>query len=235
MQLFYSPNIHKDTDTFSFSSEESRHILKVLRKKEGDLLQITNGKGFLFEAEIIVANPRACQVAIGRTSQSTPKAYTTHLAVAPTKLNDRYAFFLEKATEIGLDEITPVICERSERKTLKLERMERILQAAMKQSLQTFLPKLNAPVPFTDFVERERTTLKFIAHCANDEKKQLIQDIPPKKDIVVLIGPEGDFSPSEIHKAGSKGYLPLSLGTNRLRTETAALMACSAIALINME
>lgn len=233
MQLFYNPSLDNSFKQFFFSAEESKHILKVLRKKEGDILHITNGKGYLFQAEILTADLRKCKAQIISTEKSIPKRYNLHLAVAPTKMNDRYEWFLEKATEIGVDEITPIICEHSERKIVKLERMERVLQSAMKQSLQTHLPKLNPAISYTEFMNQEMSGLKFIAHCDEGEKMELKRRVAADQDLVILIGPEGDFSKNEIDLAYTKGYVPVSLGINRLRTETAAIVACTTVSIIN--
>ncbi|WP_298927315.1 16S rRNA (uracil(1498)-N(3))-methyltransferase [uncultured Allomuricauda sp.] len=233
MQLFYNPSLDNSFKQFFFSPEESKHILKVLRKKEGDILHITNGKGYLFQAEILTADLRKCKAQIISTEKSIPKRYSLHLAVAPTKMNDRYEWFLEKATEIGVDEITPIICEHSERKTVKLERMERVLQSAMKQSLQTHLPKLNPAISYKEFMNQEMSGLKFIAHCDEGEKMELKRRVAADKDLVILIGPEGDFSKNEINQAYNKGFVPVSLGNNRLRTETAAIVACTTVSIIN--
>ena len=217
----------------SFRPKESKHIIKVLRKKEGDILNITNGKGMLFEAEILSADPKKCKAQIIGSTRSIPKMYSLHLAVAPTKMNDRFEWFLEKATEIGVDEITPILSENSERKVIKLDRFERVVQSAMKQSLQTVLPKLNPLTPYAEFLEKTKGELKFIAHCEDTEKVELKRRLTADKDVVVLIGPEGDFSNKEIKLALEHGYMPVSLGNNRLRTETAAIVACSTVALIN--
>lgn len=233
MQLFYNPSLDNSFKQFFFSAEESKHILKVLRKQEGDILHITNGKGYLFKAEILVANARKCKAQIISTEKSIPKRYKLHLVVAPTKMNDRYEWFLEKATEIGVDEITPIICEHSERKVVKHERMERVLQSAMKQSLQTHLPKLNPAISYKEFMNQEMGGLKFIAHCDEGEKMELKRRVAADKDIIILIGPEGDFSKSEINLAKSKNFVPVSLGNNRLRTETAAIVACTTVSIIN--
>ncbi|WP_420322268.1 16S rRNA (uracil(1498)-N(3))-methyltransferase [Flagellimonas sp.] len=233
MQLFYNPSLDNSFKQFFFSPEESKHIAKVLRKKEGDILHITNGKGYLFEAEILSADPKKCKAQIISEDKTIPKRYSLHLVVAPTKMNDRYEWFLEKVTEIGVDEITPVICERSERKAIKMERMERVLQSAMKQSLQTFLPKLNPPITYKQYVQQEIKGLKFIAHCDKGEKMELKRRVAPDKDVTILIGPEGDFSPSEISVALEKGFVPVSLGNTRLRTETAAIVACTTVSIIN--
>ncbi|RIV74427.1 16S rRNA (uracil(1498)-N(3))-methyltransferase [Flagellimonas aequoris] len=233
MQLFYNPSLDNSTKQFVFPPEESKHIARVLRKTEGDIVHITNGKGYLFEAEILVPDQKRCKVKIVSESKSVPKRYSLHMAVAPTKMNDRFEWFLEKATEIGIDEITPLFCDHSERKTVKLERMERVLQSAMKQSLQTVLPKLNPPMSFKDFMETDNTGLKFIAHCDEGEKMELKRRVIADMDITILIGPEGDFSKEEIDAAKAKGFVPISLGNNRLRTETAAIVACTTVNVIN--
>lgn len=233
MQLFYDPSLDNSVKQFTFSPEESRHIVRVLRKTEGDVVQITNGKGHLFEAEILLPDQKKCVAQIISRTKTIPKRYSLHLAVAPTKMNDRYEWLLEKATEIGVDEITPVICDHSERKKIKPERMERVIQSAMKQSLQTVLPKFNPEISYKEFLEREFTGLKFIAHCHNDEKMELKRRVIADMDITILIGPEGDFSKEEVDLARGKGFVPISLGNNRLRTETAAIVACATVSTIN--
>ncbi|MTE25508.1 16S rRNA (uracil(1498)-N(3))-methyltransferase [Winogradskyella ouciana] len=233
MQLFYNPNISENDSVFSFDKDESRHIVKVLRKKVGDQLHITNGKGWLFEAELISADAKHCSVDITSKSLQPKRNFHLHLAVAPTKMNDRYEWFLEKATEIGIEEITPIICDNSERKVVKLERFERIIQSAMKQSLQCYLPKLNAPMSFQDFVNQEFSGQKFIAHCEETDKKSLKSELKTNEDCIVLIGPEGDFSVKEIEMALAANYIPVTLGDTRLRTETAAITACHSIAFVN--
>ena len=233
MQLFYNPSLDNSFKQFSFTPEESKHIVRVLRKKEGDILYITNGRGLLFEAKILMADPKKCKAEIVSEKRSVPRTYSLHLAVAPTKMNDRFEWFLEKATEIGIDEITPILCENSERKVIKQERLEKIVQSAMKQSLQTFLPKLNPLVPYSQFLKNVTGELQFIAHCHEGEKVELKRRVAADRDVVVLIGPEGDFSPPELNLAFETGFIPVSLGKNRLRTETAAIVACSAVAMIN--
>lgn len=233
MQLFYNPRLDQSAAQFTFSEEESKHLIKVLRKKEGDLVHITNGKGYLFEAKIIAADVKKCKAEIIDTDKKHQKMHWFHLVVAPTKMNDRFEWFLEKATEIGVNEITPIICDNSERKIIKIERMEKVILSAMKQSLQVFLPKLNAPVTYKQFMANQHKGLLFIAHCADDEKLDLKRRVAPDKDVTVLIGPEGDFSKKEIKVAYEAGFLPVSLGDNRLRTETAAIVACATINMIN--
>ena len=218
MQLFYNPRLDHSAAQFTFSEEESKHIIKVLRKKEGDILYITNGIGHLFEAKIIAADAKKCKAEIIDTDKKHRKMYWFHLVVAPTKMNDRFEWFLEKATEIGVNEITPILCENSERRVIKLERMEKVIQSAMKQSLQTYLPKLNPPIPYKEYITKNHEGLLFIAHCEDEEKLDLKRRVAPDKDVTVLIGPEGDFSKKEIGQAYENGFLPVSLGENRLRT-----------------
>ena len=235
MQLFYNPNISKLEKEVTFDKEESRHIVKVLRMKEGDTFKITNGKGSFFSAEMINANPKGCLVKILSEEMQQPLPYQLHLAVAPTKLNDRYEWFLEKATEIGISEITPIICDHSERKTIKPERYEKILQSAMKQSLKAYLPILNEAVSYKDFINSEKNSegLKCIAHCEETDKKSLKSVLKPNQKFTILIGPEGDFSSEEIELAKQAGFIPVTLGESRLRTETAAVVACHSVAFVN--
>jgi 16S rRNA (uracil1498-N3)-methyltransferase len=233
MQLFYNPNITNKTKQFSFNKEESKHIVKVLRKNAGDQLHITNGKGWLFTSEIIIADIKKCTVAIETKTLQPKQNYNLHLAVAPTKMNDRYEWFLEKVTEIGIDSITPIICDHSERKVIKQERFEKILQSAMKQSLQCYLPKLNQTISFKKFIKQEFSGQLCIAHCEALEKTSLKQVLKPKQDITILIGPEGDFSVKEIEMAIQNKFIPVTLGETRLRTETAAIVACHTVTLMN--
>lgn len=231
MQLFYNPNIENNTQEIFFNKDESRHIVRVLRKQEGGILYITNGKGFLFTAAITFANDKKCVANIINVEEKTkPWRYYLHVAIAPTKNNDRLEWFLEKATEIGIDEITPIICQNSERKVVKLERLEKIIQAAMKQSLKFRLPKLNAPVKFSEFISKDFENETFIAHCEPSHKKTLKEAIQKNTKITILIGPEGDFSSDEIKKSIAKKITPITLGESRLRTETAGLVAVQNIA-----
>lgn len=233
MQLFYNPNITESTSQFTFDKEESRHIVKVLRKTIGDTLHITNGKGWLFNAEVTVPDIKKCMVTIVSKSLHPKRDYSLHLAVAPTKMNDRYEWFLEKATEIGIDSITPIICDHSERKIIKTERFEKILQSATKQSLSCYIPKLNDAIAFKDFIKQDFNGDLFIAHCEETHRKSLKNELKPKTDITILIGPEGDFSVKEIENALKNKFIPVTLGDTRLRTETAAIVACHSVAFIN--
>ncbi|MCX7548031.1 16S rRNA (uracil(1498)-N(3))-methyltransferase [Xanthomarina sp. F1114] len=233
MQLFYNPDITEETTKIIFPKDESRHIIKVLRKSEGDILHITNGRGWLFTAKISMADIKNCVAIIRDKEKQEKRSYQVHLAVAPTKMNDRYEWFLEKATEIGIDIITPIICDNSERKIIKPERFEKILQAAMKQSLSCYIPKLQEAITFKEFVSLPQFKQKFIAHCEETDKKSLKSQIIPNQDITILIGPEGDFSYKEIEQALSSQFIPVTLGETRLRTETAAIVACHSVAFIN--
>ncbi|WP_296636391.1 16S rRNA (uracil(1498)-N(3))-methyltransferase [Polaribacter sp.] len=233
MQLFYNSEISKETTQITFDKTESRHIVRVLRKKENDVLKITNGKGFFFDTKITVANDKKCIAQVINILEKTkPWNYYLHIAIAPTKNNDRFEWFLEKATEIGVDEITPIICQNSERRVVKLERFEKILQSAMKQSLKFTLPKLNTPIKFNNFIQQDIEGLKCIAHCEEQKKNHLKNVAKNGKRITILIGPEGDFSLNEIKKALENNYNPISLGESRLRTETAALVAVNTVSLI---
>jgi 16S rRNA (uracil1498-N3)-methyltransferase len=233
MQLFYNPAINETLTSFVFDKEESKHIIKVLRKKEGDILHVTNGLGYLFTAEITIASDNKCNVKINSFEKQEAAKFHLHLAVAPTKMNERYEWFLEKATEIGVHEITPVICEHSERKIIKTDRFQKILESAMKQSLHLYLPKLNQPITFKEFIKKEFNGQKFIAHCEETDKKSLKNELEINKEVTILIGPEGDFSVKEIELAIENNYIPVSLGKTRLRTETAAIVACNLINFIN--
>jgi len=233
MQLFYNPTIDETTQNFSFDKEESKHIVKVLRKKDTDILYVTNGLGLLFKTEITLASDNKCTVQILTVEKAAPSKFQLHLAVAPTKMNDRYEWFLEKATEIGIHEITPIICDRSERKVVNRERFEKILLTAMKQSNVLFLPKLNEAITFKEFIKHKNKGLQLIAHCEESDKKSLKSVLKPNENITLLIGPEGDFSEKEIAMALENDYVPVSLGNTRLRTETAAIVACHSVVFIN--
>jgi 16S rRNA (uracil1498-N3)-methyltransferase len=234
MQLFYNSEISTETTQITFDKIESKHIVRVLRKKESDILKITNGKGVLFDVKITVASDKKCLAEIINAEEKPkPWNYYLHVAIAPTKKIDRIEWFLEKATEIGIDEITPIICANSERKFVKIERFEKIIQSAMKQSLKCTLPKLNAPVKFNEFINQNFDGKVCIAHCEEQEKKLLKATINPLENTTILIGPEGDFSLEEIKKAFTKKMIPISLGESRLRTETAALVAVQNVSFIN--
>lgn len=233
MQLFYNSTINETTESFTFDREESKHIIKVLRKKDGDILFVTNGLGYLFKTEITLASDSKCTVQMVSFEKSAPSNFKLHLAVAPTKMNDRYEWFLEKATEIGIQEITPIICDRSERKVINIDRFDKIILSAMKQSNELYLPKLNPAISFKEFIKQQNEGLQLIAHCEETDKKTLKSVVHPNTNITVLIGPEGDFSEKEIALALEQKYIPVSLGNTRLRTETAAVVACHSVVFVN--
>jgi len=234
MQLFYVPNII-DSEVI-LSEIESKHAIKVLRLSEGDNVQLIDGKGGFYEAEIIAANPKKCKLAIVKSvADFGKKDFYLHMAIAPTKNIDRTEWFLEKCTEIGIDEITPIVSEHSERKVIKPERLEKILISAMKQSVKAYLPKLNELTSFKNLLANASETNKYIAHCNEGEKEHLKNVVSSNKDVLILIGPEGDFSPEEVEQAKEHGFQEISLGTARLRTETAGVVACHIVNLENEE
>ncbi|MCK5815348.1 MAG: 16S rRNA (uracil(1498)-N(3))-methyltransferase [Flavobacteriaceae bacterium] len=234
MQLFYSPHINLSTNQFTFDKIESRHIVKVLRKTEGDILHITNGKGILFQVQIEIASDKKCLVnIISKKEKTKPWSYYLHVAIAPTKNNDRLEWFLEKATELGIDEITPIICDHSERKIIKKERLEKVVVSSMKQSLKHHLPKLNDAIPFSKFIQNEHEGDLFIAHCEEFKKESLKSQLYVNQKLTILIGPEGDFSTKEIALALNQKYKAVSLGESRLRTETAALVSVHSLVFFN--
>ena len=235
MQLFFNPSIDEQTTSFSFDKEESKHIIKVLRKKDGDILFVTNGLGCLFECEIILASDNKCTVQVNSFEKKEASKFHLHLAVAPTKMNDRFEWFLEKATEIGIQEITPIICDRSERKVINKERFDKIVLSALKQCNELYLPKLNDAISFKEFISKQQQGLQLIAHCEETNKKTLKSVLKSNEDITLLIGPEGDFSTKEINLALENNYIPVSLGNTRLRTETAAVVACHSVVFFNEE
>lgn len=233
MQLFYNPSIDATTTSFIFDKEESKHIIKVLRKKDGDILQVTNGLGLIFITQITLASDSKCNVEIISFEKKEDTSHPLHLVVAPTKMNDRYEWFLEKATEIGIQEITPIFCDRSERKVINKDRFEKIILTAMKQCNQFYLPKLNDAISFKEFIKKDQGGALFIAHCEETDKKTLKNSLKSNTKTTILIGPEGDFSDKEIQLALSNNYQPVSLGNTRLRTETAAVVACHSVAFFN--
>ena len=233
MQLFYNPTIQISDVLFVFDKEESKHIIKVLRKKENDILFVTNGLGYLFKTKIKLASDNKCTIEVVSFEFQEATKFRVHLAVAPTKMNERFEWFLEKATEIGCHEITPIICDHSERKIIKIDRFQKIIESAMKQSLHYYLPKLNEPISYKEFISKSIVGQKFIAHCEETNKKALQSLLNTNDNYTLLIGPEGDFSVKEIELAEANSYQPVSLGNTRLRTETAAIVACHTFVLLN--
>ena len=231
MHLFYTPDI---ATTLELPQEEAAHAIRVLRLTEGDEVMLTDGKGSFFRAEIDMVSGKRCYVRIVETTTPAPLwRGHLHLAMAPTKNMDRIEWFAEKATEIGFDELTFLDCRFSERKVVKTERVEKILVSAMKQSLKYSKPVVSDMVDFKKFIATERPGAKYIAHCYDSERVLLKDVLAEGEDATVLIGPEGDFSPEEVQLAVKAGYRPVSLGSSRLRTETAALVACHTFILKN--
>lgn len=231
MHLFYTPDILKNNE---LPEEEALHCIRVLRLSIGDEVMLTDGKGSFYKATISACSNKRCLVKILEQIPEK-KAWIAHLhlAMAPTKNMDRIEWFAEKATEIGFDELTFLNCRYSERKVVKNERIEKILVSAVKQSLKASVPVLNEMIDFDKFISQDFNGQKFIAHCYPGEKPLLKDLIRRGEDALVLIGPEGDFSEEEVEKAIKSGFQPISLGRSRLRTETAALVACHIMNLIN--
>ena len=231
MHVFYTPDIQTRAE---LPEEEAAHAIRVLRLQAGDEVMLTDGKGNFYRAEIGAATNKRCLLNIIETLPQEPLwSGHLHLAMAPTKNMDRTEWFAEKATEIGFDELTFLNCRFSERKVIKTERIAKILVSAIKQSLKARLPKLNEMTDFNKVVTRPFKGQKFIAHCYEGEKPLLKDVIRKGEDTLVLIGPEGDFSEEEVKKAIENGFTPISLGKSRLRTETAALVACHIMNLQN--
>lgn len=231
MALFYVPDI---ADNWELSEEEATHALRVLRLNAGSGLEITDGKGMLYNAKVASVAGKHCYIeAVEATLMPKNWQGNIHIAIAPTKNMDRIEWFVEKATEIGLDAVTFLNCRFSERKVVKTDRVERIAVSAMKQSLKYRKPLVGDMVDFKKFIAEERAGAKFIAHCHDSERVLLKDVLVTGEDATVLIGPEGDFSPEEVDLAIKAGYRPVSLGSSRLRTETAALVACHTFILKN--
>ena len=231
MELFYTTNI--ENNLAYLDEQESMHCIKVLRHKKDDELLLTDGKGNKYFTKITDENSRKCVLQIESAVTESQRDFYLHIAIAPTKAIDRFEWFLEKATELGVEEITPLQCRYSERKHLNHERCEKILIAAMKQSNRLHLPKLNEMISFQKFSEIDFNGSKAIAHCEPTEKKLLQNFISTNKSLLILVGPEGDFSKEEIQLTISKNFEPVSLGVKRLRTETAAVHVCSAVSLFS--
>lgn len=233
MNLFYTPDIKGDT--YRLSEDESKHCVRVLRMTEGDEIYLTDGMGTLFKTQITIANPKACTVRVIEIMPEDEKHdYKLHIALAPTKIMDRTELFLEKCTEIGFDSYTPLESFHSERRTIKKERCEKVVLAAMKQSLKAYKPDCNDIADFEDIVKKPFDGQRFIAHCNESETKKPLKNLVIKgENVLILIGPEGDFSPEEVKLALENGFFDVSLGNTRLRTETAGIVACHTVALIN--
>ncbi|SES09608.1 16S rRNA (uracil(1498)-N(3))-methyltransferase [Pedobacter rhizosphaerae] len=233
MHIFYTPDI--TSNSYTLNEEESKHCVRVLRLAVGALVYLVDGKGGFYTAEIVADNPKKVALNVLKAEKEFGKRnHYLHIAVAPTKNIDRIEWFLEKATELGIDEITPIISDRSERKVVKDDRLNKVITSAVKQSIKAYHPKLNEAVSLDSFLKQDIAGDKLIAHCIDNEGKGYISElIQPNGQYLILIGPEGDFTPEEVTKALNKGFKPLTLGNNRLRTETAALAACFEVNYLN--
>ncbi len=231
MNLFYQPGITEGIT--HLDAEESRHAVRVLRMVYGDQLDITDGKGFFYSTKITKADSKKCEFEILAKKGIKKRNFHIHVAVAPTKNVDRIEWFVEKAIEIGVDEISFILCKNSERKVINMDRIEKIAVSAMKQSQQARLPKINSIIPFKEILTAQAGG-KFIAYVDATNPKHLQLAAKPEKNYLTLIGPEGDFSKEELEQALQVGFEKVSLGSNRLRTETAGLVAVQILGLVNM-
>ncbi len=229
-------NIEKsNSQTIKLSEEESKHAIKVLRLKICDLVHLIDGEGGFYLAKLISDNSKSCQFSVIEKHENYHKMpYFLHIAIAPTKNIERLEWFLEKSTEIGISEITPLLCEHSERKIVKNDRLERVIVSAAKQSVKAFFPKLNSLQEFNLLVTSKFDGEKYIAHCNKQDLPLLKNVISLKGKSLILIGPEGDFSPKEVSFALENGFKEISLGTSRLRTETAGIVACDTVSILNL-
>jgi len=231
MSLFYVPNLSAGK---VLPEEESQHAVKVLRLQVGDAIEVVDGIGGFYNARITNPHAKHCGFEITEALLEFGKRdYKLHIAIAPTKNIERLEWFIEKATEIGIDEITPLICRFSERKIIKPERLDKIIVSAAKQSKKAYFPKLNPLCSFDELMKNHQATQKFIAHCYEEDKKLLQAECTKSSNVLILVGPEGDFSKEEVQKAMSIGFIPVSLGNSRLRTETAGVVACHTVAVVN--
>jgi len=234
MHLFYTPDITPQNEAWFLTEEESKHCTRVLRLEKGDEINLIDGKGGFYTATISDAHPKRVILHINSVvTEYGKRNHYLHIAVAPTKNLDRLEWFLEKATEIGIDEISLIITHRSERKEAKAERLNKIITSAIKQSLKAYHPILNEVTPYNKLINKPFSGQKFIAHCADGEKAEIKDQLTPKGNYLVMIGPEGDFSEKEVIDALQNGFKPITLGESRLRTETAALEACFEINFLN--
>ena len=232
MHIFYTPDI--SGNSYTLNETESKHCIRVLRLEQGDEIILVDGRGGFFTAEIVDPSPKRCGVKVISSELNFGlRNFKVHVAIAPTKNIERIEWFLEKTTEIGIDHITPLLCRFSERKEIKSDRLEKVMVSAMKQSLKAYLPQLDQLTRFSDFISQHFEGQKFIAHCDEQHRDVLKKMIHPNQQYLILIGPEGDFSPEEINMAIQAGFHPVSLGDSRLRTETAGVVACHTFNLIN--
>jgi 16S rRNA (uracil1498-N3)-methyltransferase len=232
MHIFYTPDIH--SDAYILSEEESKHCIKVLRLDVGNLLYLVDGKGGFYDAVVEDPHPKRTKLKIlSKLENFGKRNHYVHIAIAPTKNIERVEWFLEKATEIGIDEITPIICDRSERKEIKTERLNKVITSAIKQSIKAYHPVLNEAIRYSEFINKSSNSQKFIAHCMDGAKATIKDQLILNSNYLIVIGPEGDFTYEELEAAVNNNFVPVSLGNSRLRTETAALEACFELNFLN--
>jgi 16S rRNA (uracil1498-N3)-methyltransferase len=233
MQIFYAPDINGNS--YTLDEKESRHIIRVLRMTKGTHVRLIDGKGNLYEGIISDPDSKKCEINItGITRDFEKRDYSLHIAISPLKNPERFEWFIEKSVEIGVNEITPLICRNTEKPGIKTERINNLIISAMKQSLKSVLTILNEPCLFHDFINANHSGISMIAHCNDEPAKRKIAEVYKKgDDAVILIGPEGDFSVEEIQASVAKGFHPVHLGQSRLRTETAGVAACHSIYFLN--
>jgi len=232
MHLFYTPDI--EGGLYQLSQEESQHAARVLRLYVGSEVVLTDGKGNWMPSKIVEIHPKSCLVQVSEIIENyEPKPYHLQIAIAPTKNIDRFEWFLEKSTEIGIDRIIAISTEHSERKDIKTDRLNKIITSAMKQSLKAWHPELEGTTKFDSFIQQPFDGIKLIAWCEAAKEERIEKYVRAQENVLILIGPEGGFSPAEVQKAREQGFVPVSLSSSRLRTETAAIVACHSVAFIN--
>ena len=233
MQIFYAPDI--TGDTYTLDEKESKHLIRVLRMTKGESVKLIDGNGNLYEG--IISNPdqNKCSIDItGKIKDFEKRNYRLHIAISPLKNPERFEWFIEKSVEIGIDEITPLLCRNTEKPGIKRERLNNLIISAMKQSLKATKTILNEPASFKDFINKDLMGIRMIAHCDKSNERKNVSEVYSKNDnSIILIGPEGDFTRDEVDSAVNRGFLPVHLGPSRLRTETAGVAACHSIYFIN--
>jgi 16S rRNA (uracil1498-N3)-methyltransferase len=234
MEIFYAPGIKGNT--FMLDEKESKHCIRVLRMTKGTPVRLIDGKGNLYEGFISDPDQKKCMVTVSEVKPDYEKrSYRLHIAISPLKNPLRFEWFIEKSVEIGVDLITPLVCKKSEKQSVRHERTDNIIVSAMKQSLKALKPVLNEPVTFDRFIAQPEAGIRMIAHCRSSLNRIKISEVCRKDDdALIMIGPEGDFSDEEISDAVNAGFIPVHLGMSRLRTETAGIAACHSVYFINL-
>lgn len=232
MNLFFLPDISLN-ESYQLADDECRHLIKVKRAKDGDIVQLTDGNGKLAKAKLSFESKSKALVLVHEVEEIQKKGPKLTVAISPIKSPSRWEWFLEKSTELGISKIQPIFCERTEKQNFKKNRQERIILAALKQSNRYHLPDLAEGISFDDYISQKINGQKFIAHCEESKKIALYDNLKPASELNILIGPEGDFTQKEIEKSIAEGFLPVSLGKYRLRTETAGIIVCQSFNFVN--